>query len=256
MIEALEITKYYGRSIALDNVSFRIEMGQVLGYLGPNGSGKSTTVKILVGLLQPSHGRVLCNGQDIQSDLAGYKKRVGYVPEEPNLYPYLTGYEYLEMIGIFRAISRPIMTAKIDRLLELFSLSSHRHMALSSYSKGMRQRISIIAAIMDNPDLLIFDEPLSGLDVTTALIFTSLIKEFSARGKIIFYCSHVLEVVEKVCSHLLLLKKGKVLAYGPVEEVHKTVGQSSIEQIFHRLLDDTDIFRTATQIVDVVVAPE
>jgi ABC-2 type transport system ATP-binding protein len=159
VIEAVDITKYYGRSIALDNVSFRIEKGQVLGYLGPNGSGKSTTVKILVGLLQPSHGRVLFNGQDIQSNLTGHKKRVGYVPEEPNLYPYLTGHEYLEMIGIFRAMSRPIMTAKIDRLLELFSLASHRHIALSSYSKGMRQRISIIAAIMDNPDLLIFDDP-------------------------------------------------------------------------------------------------
>ncbi len=256
MIEALEITKYYGRSVALENVSFRIAKGQVLGYLGPNGSGKSTTVKILVGLLQPNRGRVLFDGQDIQSRLADYKKRVGYVPEEPNLYPYLTGCEYLEMIGIFRGMSRRIMTIKIDRLLELFSLASHRHIALSSYSKGMRQRISIIAAIMDNPDLLIFDEPLSGLDVTTAFILTSLIKEFSARNKIIFYCSHVLEVVEKVCSHLLILKKGKVLAYGSVEEVHQAVGQSSIEQIFHRLLDDTDIFRTASQIVDVVVTPE
>jgi ABC-2 type transport system ATP-binding protein len=256
VIEAIGITKYYGRSIALDEVSFRIGKGQVLGYLGPNGSGKSTTVKILVGLLQPNQGRVLYDGRDIQSDLVAYKRHIGYIPEEPNLYPYLTGHEYLEMIGIFRAMPRALMTAKINGLLELFSLSSHRHIALSSYSKGMRQRVSIIAAIMDNPDLLIFDEPLSGLDVTTALILTSLIKELSGRGKIIFYCSHVLEVVEKVCSHLLILKRGKVLSYGSVEEVHKAVGQSSVEQIFHHLLDDTNIFRTASQIVDVVVAHE
>ena len=255
MLEAIALTKFYGSVPAVREVTFRLEPGQVLGYLGPNGSGKSTTVKVLTGLLQPTRGQVLFEGQDIQSDLVSYRKRLGYVPEEANLYPFLTGEEYLEMIGTLRAMSPTRMKTKIGSLLELFSLFPHRHVSLGLYSKGMRQRILLIAALMDNPDVLILDEPLSGLDVTSVLIFKNLIQAFSARGKAVFYCSHILEVVEKVCSQLLILRKGQVIAYGSTEEVRQRIGQSSLERIFLQLVEDTDVTQVANEIVDVVVSP-
>src|SRR5271163_608441 len=255
MLEAQGLTKYYGSVLAVQSIDFSLEPGQVLGYLGPNGSGKSTTVKMLIGLLEPTSGQVLFHGKNIQQDLVGYRKHLGYVPEEANLYPYLTGQEYLELVGTLRGISQPRMKAKIDAFLELFSLFAHRHVSLGSYSKGMRQRILLISALMDNPDVLILDEPLSGLDATSALILRNLIQSLSARGKTIFYCSHVLEVVEKVCSHLLILRKGQVIASGSTEEVRQRIGQSSLENIFLHLVEDRDVAQIANNIVDVVVSP-
>jgi ABC-2 type transport system ATP-binding protein len=159
------------------------------------------------------------------------------------------------MIGTLRGMSQPRMKTKIDPFLELFSLFPQRHLSLSSYSKGMRQRILLISALMDNPDVLILDEPLSGLDVTSALIFKNLIQSLSAKGKIIFYCSHVLEVVEKVCSRLLILRKGQVIASGSTEEVRQRIGQTSLENIFLHLVEDRDVLQIANSIVDLVVSP-
>lgn len=254
MLEARRLTKYYGSVLAVQSIDFSLAPSQVLGYLGPNGSGKSTTVKMLIGLLEPNHGQVLFDGKNIQQDLVGYRKHLGYVPEEANLYPYLTGQEYLELVGTLRGMASARMKAKIDAFLELFALFPHRHISLGSYSKGMRQRILLISALMDNPDVLILDEPLSGLDATSALIFKNLIQSLSAKGKIIFYCSHVLEVVEKVCSHLLILRKGEVIASGSTEEVRQRIGQTSLENIFLHLVEDRDVAQIANNIVDVVVS--
>jgi ABC-2 type transport system ATP-binding protein len=254
MLEARGLTKYYGSVPAVQSIDFRIEPGQVLGYLGPNGAGKSTTVKMLTGLLEPTRGQVLFQGKNIQQDLVGYRKYLGYVPEEANLYPYLTGYEYLELVGTLRRMDTGRMRQKIESLLELFSLFPHRHVALSSYSKGMRQRVLLISALMDNPEVLVLDEPLSGLDVTSALIFRHLIQSLTLRGKIIFYCSHVLEVVEKVCSRLLILRKGQVIASGATEEVRQRVGEASLENIFLQLVEDRDVSLIANHIVDVMVS--
>jgi ABC-2 type transport system ATP-binding protein len=255
MLEARGLTKYYGSVLAVHNIEFCLEPGQVLGYLGPNGSGKSTTVKMLIGLLEPTQGQVLFHGQNIQQDLVGYRKHLGYVPEEANLYPYLTGQEYLELVSTLRGISSQRMKSKIASFLEFFSLFPHRHLSIGSYSKGMRQRILLISALMDNPDVLVLDEPLSGLDVTSALIFKNLIQSLSARGKIIIYCSHVLEVVEKVCSRLLILRKGQVIARGSTEEVRQRIGETSLERIFLNLVEDRDVAKIADNIVEVVVSP-
>jgi ABC-2 type transport system ATP-binding protein len=255
MLEARGLCKFYGSVPAVRNVGFLLQPGQVLGYLGPNGSGKSTTVKMLTGLLEPTSGQVIHDGQDIHKNLGAYRKRLGYVPEEANLYPYLTGQEYLDMVGTLRAMPEPRRKKKIDSLLELFSLWPHRHVSLGSYSKGMRQRILLIAALMDNPDVLILDEPLSGLDVTSALVFKNLIQAFSVRGKSVFYCSHILEVVEKVCSQLIVLRKGQVIAYGSTSEVRERIGQSSLEGIFLQLVEDKDVAQIAKEIVEVVVSP-
>lgn len=254
MLEARELTKSYASVPAVTDVAFSLSPGQVLGCLGPNGSGKSTTVKMLTGLLEPTRGKVLFNGQDIQKDLVGFRKCLGYVPEEPNLYPYLSGREYLELVGTLRGMPRSILEKKIDTLLDLFSLHSHRHSSIASYSKGMRQRILLIAALMDDPKLLIFDEPLSGLDVTTALVLKNLIKALGQQGKAVFYCSHVLEVVEQVCSNLLILRKGIVLACDTTEAIRRDIEHSSLEQTFMHLVEEVDVDKVANDIVDAMAA--
>lgn len=254
MLEARELTKSYSSVPAVKDITFCLSPGQVLGCLGPNGSGKSTTVKMLIGLLDPTRGNVLFNGEDIQEDLVGFRKLLGYVPEEPNLYPYLSGYEYLELVGTLRGMPRAALAAKIDAFLELFSLHSHRHASIGSYSKGMRQRILLISALLDNPKLLVFDEPLSGLDVTTALIFKTLIKALGQQGKAIFYCSHVLEVVEQVCTHLLILRKGNVLAYDTTEAIRAGVEHSSLEKTFMHLVEEVDADRITRDIISTMEA--
>jgi ABC-2 type transport system ATP-binding protein len=253
LLEAVHLTKRYSSLPAVQDLTFTLRPGQVLGCLGPNGSGKSTTVKMLTGLLEPTQGAVLFNGRKIRDNLPAYRKLMGYVPEEALLYPYLSGWEYLELIGSLRSMRPREMDKRIDSLLELFSLHSHRHAAIGSYSKGMRQRILLIAALMDNPEIFIFDEPLSGLDVTSALIFKNLVQALGRQGKLVFYCSHVLEVVEKVCSDVLILRKGKVIAQDSVENIPQIVGES-LEDSFLRLVEDVDTVRVAEEIVAVINA--
>lgn len=254
MLEARELTKCFASLPAVKDVSFCLAPGQVLGCLGPNGSGKSTTVKMLTGLLEPTRGRVLFNGEDIQKDLVSYRKCLGYVPEEANLYPYLSGREYLEMVGILRGMPRSRLENKIDTLLDLFSLHSHRHASIASYSKGMRQRILLIAALMDNPEVLIFDEPLSGLDVISALVLKNLIKTLGQQARAIFYCSHVLEVVEQVCSHLLILRKGNVIACDTTAAIQKNIEHRSLERTFMHLVEEVDAEKITRDIVSVMNA--
>lgn len=254
MLEVRRLTKLYNRLPAVENVSFSIAGGQVLGCLGPNGAGKSTTVKMLIGLLPPTTGQVLFNGADIHADLVGYRKQLGYVPEEPNLYPYLSGREYLDMVATLRGIARTERDRKIADLLRLFSLHSHRDASIASYSKGMRQRILLIAALIDNPALLIFDEPLSGLDVVSALIFKNLIRRLGECGKAVFYCSHVLEVVEKVCSHLLILRAGQAVSYGAAAELPKVRQEASLEETFSHLVSEVDAEKVAGEIIAAVAA--
>ena len=158
------------------------------------------------------------------------------------------------MVGTLRAMPKTRKIARIHSLLQLFSLWPHRHVAVGSYSKGMRQRILLIAAIMDNPDVLILDEPMAGLDVTSSLVLRNLIQELSARGKAIFFCSHVLEVVEKICSQLIILRKGQVIAYGLTNSVLQSIGQTSLEGTFLQLVEDRDVARIANDIISVVVS--
>jgi len=251
MLEAVHLTKRYASLPAVQDLSFSLRPGQVLGCLGPNGSGKSTTVKMLTGLLQPTRGLVAFDGHNIQDNLTDYRKLLGYVPEEPNLYPYLTGWEYLELIGTLRGMERNDRESKVNSLLELFSLHPSRHASIGAYSKGMRQRILLIAAIMDNPEIFIFDEPLSGLDVTSALIFKNLVQALGQQGRMVFYCSHVLEVVEKVCTDVLILRKGVVIAQDSVTNIGQLLGQS-LESTFLRLVDDVDTMSVARDIVTVM----
>lgn len=164
-LELREVSKRFSGIVAVDNVSFEARAGEITGYLGPNGSGKSTTMKIITGLLQATSGKVFFDGEPIETDLIAYKQRMGYVPEEPHLYGHLSGLEYLVMVGQLRNLPAPVIADRIDGLLRLFSLHGDRHAPISAYSKGMRQKILLSAALLHNPDLLLLDEPFSGLDV-------------------------------------------------------------------------------------------
>ncbi len=220
----------------VDDVSFTARPGEVTGYLGPNGSGKSTTVKMVTGLMRPSEGEIFFSGENISKDLVAYKALVGYVPEEPYLYSYLTGAEYLEMVGQLRLIPERKLQGTIGQLLGLLGLYGDRFTPLSSYSKGMRQKILISAALLHNPELIVLDEPFSGLDVNSSLVLRRLIQSLAGSGKTVLFSSHGLEVVEKVCSHVVILHRGKVVANDSVTRLRDLMALPNLEDIFSQLV--------------------
>jgi ABC-2 type transport system ATP-binding protein len=240
MLEVRDLTKRYNRIPAVDGVSFTVGRGEILGYLGPNGAGKSTTVKILTGLIEATSGTILFDGADVRKDMTAFQRRLGYVPEEAHLYPHLSGWEYLQLVGRLRGLPRRAMEARMSALLRLFGLWEDRHSPLGAYSKGMRQKILLSGALLHDPELLIVDEPFSGLDVTTSLVLRTLLHGLAAEGKSILYSSHVLEVVEKVCSRVVILRKGRVVAHDRVERLRDLMRQQSLEAVFAQLTDQED----------------
>lgn len=254
MLEARALVKQFGGLRAVDEVTFAVRPSEVLGYLGPNGSGKTTTVNMLVGLIQPTRGQVCFGGQDIWQDIVAYRRRVGYVPEEPNLYPYLTGREYLQLVGRLRGLPEAALDRKIAALLGLFSLEPDSHSPLSSYSKGMRQKVLISAALLHNPDLFVFDEPMSGLDAASAVVFRHLIKGLARAGKMVLYSSHELETVERVADRVIVLHQGRMVAHDSVERLRELMQLESLEQIFSELVFTEDPQAVAGRIVDTVIS--
>ena len=250
MLEARSLTKYYNHTPAVRGVSFTIRPGEILGYLGPNGAGKSTTVKMLTGLIEPSEGQIFYQGRSVHEDFTAFQRRIGYVPEEAHLYPHLSGREYLQLMGRLRGMPRQILEPKMDEFLRAFALWDDRHSPLSAYSKGMRQKILLSAALLHDPDILILDEPFSGLDVTSALMLRTLLRALADRGKIILYSSHVLEVVEKICSTVLILRNGEVVAYDSIERLRELMSQPSLEGVFAQLAQVDDGEEVANRIVD------
>jgi len=249
MLEARGLTKCYTRLPAVDAVTFAVRPGEVTAYLGPNGSGKTTTMKMLVGLLEPTHGSIFYSGHDIRSQLLSFKRRLGYVPEEPYLYPHLSGWEYLLLAGRLRSIPEPLLQRKMERLLDLFSMHRHRHALSSSYSRGMRQKILISAALLHDPEVLIFDEPLSGLDVASALTVRNLLRLLAGQGKTILYSSHVLEAVERVATRVIILHRGRVVADDSIERLRDLTQLPTLEGIFSQLVSQDDTEATARDMV-------
>jgi ABC-2 type transport system ATP-binding protein len=252
MLEARELTKYYSAIPAVRGVSFTLRPGGVLGLLGPNGSGKSTTVGILAGLLEPSGGTVLFRGRDVRDNLLEYKAQVGYVPEEAVLYSYLTGPEYLSLVGQLRGLPLRSIEARIDGFLTLFNLQDDRHAPLSAFSKGMRQKILISAALLHDPAIIVLDEPNSGLDVTTTLVLRSLVQTLSSEGRLVIYSSHVLESVERVATDVIILNDGRVVAHDSVSRLRELLELPSLEHVFRELVIETDIDRMARDLVGVM----
>jgi ABC-2 type transport system ATP-binding protein len=249
MLEALHLSKYYGALPAIRHVSFEIRPGRILGLLGRNGSGKSTTVKIVTGLIQPSGGEVRLDGQSLRGDLIAYKAQVGYVPEEAHLYQYLTGPEYLSLVGRLRGLPANRLEEKIDAFLKLWGIQDARYAPMSAYSKGMRQKILLSAALLHDPRVVVFDEPNAGLDVTAALVLRSLVKALAREGKLVLYSSHLLETVEAVCSDVVILHESRVVAHDEVSKLRDLMKMPSLEQVFHALVIETDVDRTAEDLV-------
>ena len=254
MLEIRDITKRYGALVAVNHVSFTVAPGEVLGYLGPNGSGKSTTVNMLVGLLPPTAGSILFDGRDIQEDLIGYKAQVGYVPEEAHVYTYLTGPEYLRMVGRLRGLPSSVLERKIDRFLRLFGLDRDYHASLASYSKGMRQKILLSAALLHNPRVLVLDEPESGLDVHTALVLRAAVRALAEDGRIIFYSSHQLETIEKISTRVIILRAGVIVADDSASRLRDLMQAPSLEDVFSQLTVTVDTNQLANELLDTVRA--
>jgi ABC-2 type transport system ATP-binding protein len=253
MLKAQHLVKRFHGVAAVNDVSFEIAPGEVVGYLGPNGSGKSTTSKMLAGLLESSSGSVFFKNQDIGRDPIAYRRRLGYVPEEPILYSFQSGYEYLELVGRLRELNRQLLAKKVGALLELFGLSHAADQDISSYSKGMKQKVMLIAALLHDPDVLILDEPDSGLDVTMTLVLRQLVQALAKRGKAVLYSSHVLELVEKACKRVIVIHRGRIVADDTVEALRRVKNSGSLEEVFSQLVIPDDPEQTAAAIADVVV---
>jgi ABC-2 type transport system ATP-binding protein len=252
MLEARSLTRYYGALPALRDASFIARPGQILGYLGPNGSGKSTTVRMLVGLMEPTGGDVLWRGTSIFKDLPEYRKRIGYVPEEPFLYTHLTAPEYLRLVGGLRGLDDGVLETKIERFLDLLGLHDDQYSTLSAFSKGMRQKVQVAAALLHNPELIILDEPFSGLDVAAALMLRTVIKALADEGRTILMSSHVIEVVEQLCTDVVILSDGRVVAHDSVDRLRKLQQDQTLEHVFVKLAVHQDTDAMAGALLDTV----
>lgn len=252
MLEVQHLYRSYRTIPAVVDVSFKVAPGEIVGFLGPNGAGKSTTVKIITGMLQPDDGKVFFEGKNIRDDMVAYRAILGYVPEEAHLYTYLSGLEYLQLVGRLRGMTEALIETKATRLLKLLHLDSWQYSPISSYSKGMRQRVLIAAALMHDPRLLIFDEPLSGLDVVSARLFKDLLEMLAREGKTILYISHVLETVEQVCNRVIVIAKGRVLADAAPSELKTLTSLPNLESVFAQLVEQQDTRIVAEQIVEVM----
>lgn len=252
MLEARSLTRYYGALPALRDATFTARPGHILGYLGPNGSGKSTTVRMLVGLMTPTRGDVCWRGRSIYEDLPAFRRQLGYVPEEPHLYTHLNAPEYLRLVGGLRDLDERVLDRRIDRLLDLLGLEDSRHSTLSGYSKGMRQKVLIAAALLHDPAVVVLDEPFSGLDVGAALTLRAVIKGLADAGRTVLMSSHVIEVVEQLCTDVVILSDGRVVAHDRVDRLRQLQQDATLEHVFVRLAVHHDVQDTARGILDAV----
>jgi ABC-2 type transport system ATP-binding protein len=240
MIETDSLTKEYGSKTAVDRLSFRVERGTIFGFLGPNGAGKSTTVKVLTGLLRPTGGRALVADFDVVDQPLEVKSRLGYVPETGALYESLTPAEYLELVTCLHHLDPKAAATRMDELLDLFGILDVKHQRMTEFSKGMKQKVLISGALIHKPEVLFLDEPLNGLDANAAMIFKELLKKLAAQGKTILFCSHILEVVERICSRILIINEGKAIVEGTAGEICSSTGCATLEQAFGQLTGQRD----------------
>lgn len=252
ILETLDLCKRFSGIPAVEGVSFRVSAGEILGYLGPNGSSKSTTVKMITGLLRPSSGEIRYRGELVHpgtADFKRYQRHIGYVPEEPYLYLQLSAAEHLFLIGRLRKMRDVLLREKIAEGLRQFGLWEDRYSPMASYSKGMRQKVLLLAAILDDPDLIILDEPFSGLDISTALMMRLFIKKLAEAGKAVFFSSHVIEVVEKVCASVIVLRRGKVVGAGTIDSLRTILNRNTLEEVFTDLVELRDSEAAASNLL-------
>jgi ABC-2 type transport system ATP-binding protein len=251
MLQARGLTKRYGGLLALDRVSFDLHPGEIVGYLGPNGSGKSTTVNLVVGLLEPSAGAISLSGIRASDDPIAYKRGIGYVPEEPSLYAHLTASDYLMLVGRLRRLPTRTLQTRIPELLGLLQLHDSRYKSMTAFSKGMRQRVLVASALLHNPQLLVLDEPFSGLDVNAGLLLRTLLRMLADDGRMIFFSTHRFDMVEKLCSRVIVLSSGRIVLEGRVADFERD-GPHSLEETFVRVTDQPDFAPLARQILGTI----
>jgi ABC-2 type transport system ATP-binding protein len=247
MISVQGLTKRFGTQTAVDALSFEISAGQIVGFLGPNGAGKSTTLKMLTGMLVPTSGTATVCGFDLQREPIEVKRHVGFVPESGAVFESLTGLEYLEMVAALYAIPEEAARARIRQFIAFFDLSFETltDKLLGAYSKGMRRKVVITAALLHNPPVVFFDEPLDGLDANAAVGFKALIQTLAKEGKTIVYSSHILDVVERVCTRVIIIDKGKLLLDGRPDELVASHNSGTLERLFTQLTGGAELERRA-----------
>ncbi|MFC5284599.1 ABC transporter ATP-binding protein [Pedobacter alpinus] len=249
IISISNLKKSYGDKQVLKGINLEIYPGQVIGYIGPNGAGKSTTVKILTGLISDFEGEVTVEGKRIKDDITAIKSQIGYVPENAEIYDVLTPLEYLDFIGKLYGMDEDQIATRAQKLLTAFGIGTNANQRMDTFSKGMRQKVLLISGILHNPKILILDEPLSGLDANAVIMVKELIALLAKEGKTIFYCSHMMDVVEKVADRILLINNGEIIADGSFEEL-KAGGNQTLENIFAKLTGKEESNKEANDVLN------
>lgn len=252
IIEIDNLNKAFGNNLVLNNISLNVLPSQIIGYIGPNGAGKSTTIKILTGLLGDYSGSVKIKGQEVKESPTEVKRIIGYIPENAVVYESLTPIEYLRFLGGLHDIEPGEITKKAESLLQLFGLYPNRDDRMSSFSKGMRQKVLIISGLLHNPDIIFMDEPLSGLDANAVILVKEILQRLRSSGKTLFYSSHIMDVVEKVCDRIVLINKGKIVADGSFEELKEQQQSGSLEQLFNQMTGNNEHIALADDFVNII----
>jgi ABC-2 type transport system ATP-binding protein len=249
IISLQNLYKSYGHTPVLKGIQLDIYPGQVIGYIGPNGAGKSTTVKIICGLITDYEGDVIIDGINGKQDPVAVKRKIGYIPEMAELYDVLTPAEFLGFMAELYSLSADLANDRINRMLTAFGLEKNMHQRMDTFSKGMRQKVLIISGLLHNPDIIILDEPLSGLDANSVIIVKELISKLAKEGKTIFYCSHMMDIVEKVSDRIVLINEGRVIADGSFQELQQQQGNQSLEKIFAHMTSNESLSHAADDLM-------
>jgi ABC-2 type transport system ATP-binding protein len=246
------LKKSYGSKEVLKGINLEVYKGQIIGYIGPNGAGKSTTIKLMLGLVEGYTGEIKVFGQDISNGNIEYKKKIGYVPEVAEIYDNLTAREYLTFIGELYGMEYENADVKARKLMKVFGIEGVYNSRITSFSKGMRQKVLLISSLLHNPDILFLDEPLSGLDANSVMVVKEILAKLAEQGKTIFYSSHIMEVVEKISSRIILINDGQIIADGSFEELRNNCKEGSLEDIFNQLTGFNEHGLLAEEFVSIV----
>ena len=240
MIQVEELVKKFGSTVAVNGISFTVHDGEIYGLLGPNGSGKSTTMKILAGILTPTSGRVTVNGIDVSEDPIGVKRITGYVPETPVLYESLAPVELFNFVGSVRGVPRDVLQERVDKLVKAFGIEGYLGEMIGSLSFGTKQKVSLITALLHDPEVLILDESMNGLDPKSARILRELLLQFKEEGKSIVFSTHVMAIAETICDRVGVIYRGEIVAEGTVEELKRFAHEESLEDVFLKLTESQE----------------
>jgi len=252
MLEIRELSKNYNHTSAINQVSFSIHKGEILALLGPENAGKTTILKILAGILEPTSGQIYYQRKNIFEDLNEYKGRIGFVPEQSDIFPHLSAFEYLEFVGRLYLIPDHILEEKIHGLMKQFSLVNDMHLPISSYSTGMVKKVMISSALIHNPDILLLDEPLLDLDFNATLILQDLLRKLAAVGKKIICASQVLEVAEQLCTHAIIINKGILVSNNLTKELRNLLDLPLLETILKKTIQQKDIEKSVEDIIAIM----